>query len=117
MAALSGGFLLKVKFTFCPVVKRLKLLRPHNQGMQDAKAAKPSKNCVRTEEVEDEDWKRLGHLPSEQKVAIMMDMTNGCVRVCVDGIRAQNPQISNEELLAKLRERLEFSKRDRLHEG
>ena len=65
----------------------------------------------------DEDWRRLGRLKPEEKVAMMMDMTSACVRVCADGIRAQNPGISDEELLAKLRERLEWPSRDRLHEG
>ena len=49
----------------------------------------------------------------EEKVAIAMDMTDACVRICADGIRAQCPGISEEELIAKLRERLEWSKRYR----
>jgi hypothetical protein len=54
---------------------------------------------------------RLGCLSSEEKVALALDMTDGCVQVCAEGIRNQCPDISEEELLAKLRERLEWSKR------
>jgi hypothetical protein len=52
-------------------------------------------------------------LPPEEKVAICMDMSDACVQVCADGIKAQNPDISEEELIAKLRERLAWSKRHR----
>jgi hypothetical protein len=48
---------------------------------------------------------RLGRLKPEEKVAVAVDMTDACVRVCAAGIRAQYPSISEEELLAKLRER------------
>jgi hypothetical protein len=52
-------------------------------------------------------------LKPEEKVAIALDMSDACVRVCADGIRAQYPSISEEELLARLRERLEWGKRGR----
>ena len=61
----------------------------------------------------DKNAERLGRLKPEEKVAIAMDMTDACVRICADGIRAQCPGISEEELIAKLRERLEWSKRYR----
>jgi hypothetical protein len=61
----------------------------------------------------DESWERLGRLKPEEKLAICMDMTDACVRICADGIRAQQPDISEEELIAKLRERMEWSKRHR----
>jgi len=86
--------------------------------MQEAKPSQTHKIIVSyAQDGDGEDWMRLGHLPPEQKAALMMDMTSACVRVCADGIRAQNPNISEAELLAKLRERLDFSKRDQLHEG
>jgi hypothetical protein len=56
-------------------------------------------------------WKRLGHLKPEEKVLICMDLTDGCVRICADGIRNQFLDISEEELIVRLRERLEWSKR------
>lgn len=61
----------------------------------------------------DKEWKRLGKLTPEEKVALCIDMTDGCVRICADGIKNQFPDITEKELLAKLRERLEWSKRNR----
>jgi hypothetical protein len=61
----------------------------------------------------DKKAERLGRLKAEEKVAIAIDMTDFCVRVCTDGIRVRQPGISEEELLAKLRERLEWSRRGR----
>jgi len=65
----------------------------------------------------DENAERLGRLKPEEKVAIAMDMTDACVRICAEGIKAQCPGISEEELLEKLRERFEWSKRWRKREG
>jgi hypothetical protein len=58
-----------------------------------------------------QDDKRVGLLPPEVKVAIAIDMINSCVGIAADGIRAQYPDISDEELLVKLRERVEWKKR------
>ena len=59
----------------------------------------------------DENAESLGRLKPEQKVAIAIDMTDACLQICADGIKAQNPGISEEELIEKLRERLEWIKR------
>jgi hypothetical protein len=61
----------------------------------------------------DGEWARLGRLKPKEKLAIAMGMTDCCVRVCEAGIKAQYPGISEEELLEKLRERLQWSKRGR----
>jgi hypothetical protein len=61
----------------------------------------------------DPNWERLGRLKPEEKVMIAIDMTDSCVRVCADGIRQQYPGISEQELIEKLRERLQWSKRNR----
>jgi hypothetical protein len=61
-------------------------------------------------------WKRLGRLKPEEKVAMTISMTDACVRVCAEGIKAQNPGISEEKLIERLRERLEWSKRWRKRE-
>jgi hypothetical protein len=58
---------------------------------------------------------RLGRLKPEEKIAIAIDMTDACVRICADGIRTQNPDISEEELVEKLRKRLEWIKRKQTH--
>lgn len=60
-----------------------------------------------------DDSERLGYLKPGQKVLIAIDMTDGCLRVCADGIRQQFPGISDGELLEKLRERLEWAKLNR----
>lgn len=60
----------------------------------------------------DKNAERLGRLKPEEKVAIAIDMTDACVRICADGIKAQNPGISEEELVDKLRERFEWTKRN-----
>jgi hypothetical protein len=65
----------------------------------------------------DKNAERLGRLKPEEKVAMAISMTDACVRICAEGIRAQNPSISEEELIEKLRERLEWSKRWRKREG
>jgi hypothetical protein len=59
----------------------------------------------------DKNAKRLERLKPEEKVAMAIDMTDACVRVCAAGIRAQCPGISEAELKEKLRKRLEWSKR------
>jgi hypothetical protein len=60
---------------------------------------------------------RVGRFKPEVKVNMAMDMTEAMVRVCVEGIRAQYPDIAEKELIERLRERLEWSKRWRRHEG
>lgn len=54
---------------------------------------------------------RVGRLPPEVKVNMMMDMTDAMVNVCVEGIKTQNPDITEEELMKKLHERLGWTKR------
>jgi hypothetical protein len=61
----------------------------------------------------DKNWERLGHLKPEEKVLLCIDMTDGRDRICTDGIRNQFPNITEEELIVKLRERLEWSKHNR----
>jgi hypothetical protein len=56
-------------------------------------------------------------LKPEERVALAMDMTEAMVRVCAEGIKAQNPGITEKELMEKLRERLEWSKRWRKRGG
>ncbi len=59
----------------------------------------------------DDDAERLGRLKPSEKVAICIDMTDACVRTCAAGIRQQNPGITEEELIEKLRERMDWMKR------
>jgi hypothetical protein len=59
----------------------------------------------------EEDWERVGRLKPEVKVNMCIDMSEAMVRVCAEGIKAQFSGISDEELMEKLRERFEWSKR------
>ena len=63
----------------------------------------------------DKDAERLGRLKPDEKIAIAIDMTDACVCICADGVRTQNPDISEEELVEKLRERLEWIKGKQTH--
>jgi hypothetical protein len=60
----------------------------------------------------EDDSDRLGHLKPEQKVLIALDMTDGCVQICADGIRQQFPGISEGELIERIRERLLWAKQN-----
>ena len=57
------------------------------------------------------DAERLGRLKPEEKVNLAIGMSDFVVHVCAEGIKAQNPNISEKELIEKLRERFEWSKR------
>jgi hypothetical protein len=54
---------------------------------------------------------KVEELKPEEKVNLSIDMVNVVTSICAEGIRAQNKNIGEEELLKKLRERLRFSKR------
>jgi hypothetical protein len=43
-----------------------------------------------------------GYTP-EPKVQIAIDMSDGCMRVCADGIKQHYPSILEQELIEKLR--------------
>jgi hypothetical protein len=58
----------------------------------------------------DEDRQHLGFLKPEEKVKMCMDMSDGCIRICAEGIKNQHPGINEEELFTKLRERLQWTK-------
>jgi len=62
-------------------------------------------------EANEERLKRVGRLKPEVKVNMAIGMSDVCVRVCADGVRNQNPGISEEELIERVRERLMFGKR------
>ena len=57
------------------------------------------------------DVSRLGRLKSEERVNLVVGMSDVYVRVCADGVRDENPGISEEELIERVRERLMFGKR------
>ena len=61
--------------------------------------------------VDDVDLERLGRLPPDVKVKMAVDMTEAMVRVCLEGIKARNPKLTDVELIERLRERFEWAKR------
>lgn len=50
-------------------------------------------------------------MPGEVKVQMTIDITEMVVGVCVAGIKAQNPGMTGEQPMQKLRERIEWSRR------
>jgi len=53
---------------------------------------------------------KLEKLGSEEKVNLSINMVDVVTRICAEGIRVQNKNISERELLEKLRERMRYSK-------
>jgi len=64
----------------------------------------------------DKDWEKFRRLKPEEKVNMAIDMTDTSVRICAEGIRAQHPHITEEELIERLRERFAWMKRWRRRE-
>lgn len=62
-------------------------------------------------ETEEERYERLGRLKPEEKVNLAVGMSDVCIRVCADGVRDQNPGISERALVERVRERLMFGRR------
>ena len=48
----------------------------------------------------------LTKLSPEEKVVLSMDMTDAVTRICADGIRDRNPDITDEELIEEIRKRI-----------
>jgi hypothetical protein len=46
----------------------------------------------------DANAERLERLKPDEKVVIALDMTDACLQICADGIRAQKPGISEEKM-------------------
>jgi hypothetical protein len=51
------------------------------------------------------DLKDIKH-PPEVKAIIAMDMTDAVTKICADGIRAENPKITDKDLLTEIRKRI-----------
>jgi len=63
----------------------------------------------------EERWLRLGRLKPEDRVNLAVGMSDVCIRVCAYGVRDQNPDISEDKLIERVRERLEWDKRYQKH--
>lgn len=53
---------------------------------------------------------KLEKLGSEEKVNLSINMVDVVTRICAEGIKVQNKNISERELLERLRERMRYSK-------
>jgi len=58
-------------------------------------------------------WLSVRKLRPEERVNLAVGMSDVCVRVCADGVRDGDPDVSEEEVVERVRERLLFSKRRR----
>jgi len=58
-------------------------------------------------------WLLVRRLKPEERVNLAVGMSDVCVRICADGVRDENPSLSEEEVVKRVRERLLFSKRRR----
>lgn len=52
----------------------------------------------------------MRRLRPEEKVNVAIDMSDGCVRICAEGIKAKFPDITEQEIVGRLRKRIEWSK-------
>ena len=48
---------------------------------------------------------------AEERVNLTIDMTDACVRVCIDAVRDEQPKMKEEELLKRVRERITYGRR------
>jgi hypothetical protein len=46
-----------------------------------------------------------------EKVNVAVYMSDACVRVCADSVKDENHKISEEELVKRVRDRINFGKR------
>jgi len=53
---------------------------------------------------------KLEKLKPEERVNLSINMVDVVARICAEGIKAQNKNISEKELLEKLRDRLRYGK-------
>ena len=57
------------------------------------------------------DLERVGRLPPAVKANMTIDMTDAMVQVCAEGMKSKDPEITDEELIRRLRERFKWAKR------
>ncbi len=54
---------------------------------------------------------RHKELTPEEKVQMAVNMTDTVIQICAAGVKSQNPNISEKELIEKVRERMMDQKR------
>jgi len=55
----------------------------------------------------------VSRLKPEEKVNLAINMTDVCLRICTEGIREQHPDITEKELVERVRERIQYARRRR----
>jgi hypothetical protein len=55
----------------------------------------------------------VSRLKPEEKVNLAINMTDVCLRICAEGIREQHPDITEKELVERVRERIQYARRCR----
>jgi hypothetical protein len=55
----------------------------------------------------------LRKLKPREKVNLAINMTDVCVRICADAVRKKYPNISEKELIERVRERMTFGRQHR----
>jgi hypothetical protein len=79
---------------------------------QDRQLSKPE--CTERSRIYDisrhESLDRVGQLKSEEKVKMAIDMTEAMVEACINGIKAGNPDLTEQELMEELRDRFRSAK-------
>ena len=53
----------------------------------------------------------ISQLSPEDKIRISMEMTEAVMAICADGIRANNPDMTEEEVITELRRRIKRERR------
>jgi len=48
----------------------------------------------------------ISKLSPEEKIKITIEMTEAVTRICADGIKANNPDITDEKLIQEIRRRI-----------
>ncbi len=52
----------------------------------------------------------MSKLKPDEMVGLAVGMSDVCIRVCAEGVRSQRPEVSEEELVELVRERLMYDK-------
>jgi hypothetical protein len=55
----------------------------------------------------------VSRLKPEEKVNLAINMTDVCLRICAEGIREQHPDMTEKELVERVRERIQYARRRR----
>jgi hypothetical protein len=52
-----------------------------------------------------------GELNPEERVNVVIGMTDACIRVCAEGVRHRDRALTDEEVRERIRERIAYARR------